>query len=283
MKKDSTVYIKDLMNKPIGVESGSTLDWVLNKLLTLRISRLFIFKDKNPIGIVSEKDILNYFYKEKLLKRIAEVSINEIMHNIFFKDGTTTIQEATKFMIDNRCSSIGVVSEGNLVGIVTKTDMTKSYAENYLGKNKVGNQMSANHFSAFTKDTLYEVIGKMLDSEISRMVIVHNERIPIGIISTGDIFRAVLDIEANENTQKIMNVTLDYENFWSRYKEFCSQTAEKVMSRGIIQVNENEDLAKACRILLDKGINALVVQDSDGQIKGIIGKREILTTLASMI
>jgi len=282
MEQDSTICIKDLMNSPIGVESGSTLDWVLNKLLTLRISRLFIFKDKKPIGIVSEKDILNYFFKEKLQKRIAEVSINEIMHDILSNDGSTTIHEATKFMIDHRCSSIGVFSEGALVGIVTKTDMTKCYAENYLGKNKVGNQMSSNHFSIFTKDTLFEVIGKMLESEISRIVIVHNERNPVGIISTGDIFRAVLDIEANENTQKILNITLDYENFWTRYKEFCSQTAEKVMSRGVIQVSENEDLAKACRIILDKGINALVVQDSEEKIKGIIGKREVLATLARM-
>ena len=66
------------------------------------------------------------------------------------------------------------------------------------------------------------------------------------------------------------------------YKEFCSQSAEKVMSRGVIQVNENDDLANACKIILDKEINALVVQDTDGQIKGIIGKREILLTLSSM-
>ena len=71
MEQNSTACIKDLMNSPIGVESGTTLDWVLNKLLTLRISRLFIFKDKKPIGIVSEKDILNYFYKEKLQKHLS--------------------------------------------------------------------------------------------------------------------------------------------------------------------------------------------------------------------
>ena len=281
MRKDK-FSSKVLRNSPIGVESESTLDWVLNKLLTLRISRLFIFQDKKPIGIVSEKDILNYFYKEKLQKRIAEVSINEIMKDVFFNDESTTIPKAAKFMLDHKCSSIGVGSEGNLVGIVTKTDVTKYYAENCIGENKVSNQMSSNHFSTFTKDTLYDVIGKMLESEISRIVIVYNERNPVGIISTGDIFRTVLDIEAKENTERILNVTLDYENFWSRYKEFCSQSAEKVMSRGVIQVNENEDLANACKMILDKEINALVVQDTDGQIKGIIGKREILLTLSSM-
>ena len=54
------------------------------------------------------------------------------------------------------------------------------------------------------------------------------------------------------------------------------------MSRGVMNVSENEDLAKACQMILDKGINALGVQDSDGQIRGIIGKREILLTLASL-
>ena len=282
MIQDSVVCIKDIMNSPtIGIETGSTLDMVINKLLTLRISRLFIFEDKKPVGIVSEKDILNYFYKEKLQKRISEVPINEIMQeDIFFKDVSTTIPKAAKFMIDNRCSSIGVSSNGKLVGIVTKTDFTKFYAENYLGKNQVESQMSSNYFSTFTKDTLFDMIQKMLEAEISRMVIVRNERNPVGIIATGDIFRAVLDVEAKENTQKIMNITLDYEKFWSRYKEFSSLPAEKVMGRGVFQVTENEDLVNACKLILDKEINALVVPDSDGQIKGIIGKREILLSLS---
>lgn len=282
MEQAALDRIKDIMNTPIGIESGTTLDLVINKLLTLRISRLFIFKDKKAIGIVSEKDILNYFYKEKLETRTSEVPINEIMHDIFFNDISTTIPEAAKFMIENRCSSTGVGSEGNLVGIVTKTDVTKYYAENYFGKNQVVNQMESNYSSTLTNDELYDVIGKMLGREISRIVVVSNERNSVGIISTGDVFRAVLDVEAIENTKKILNITRDYENLWSRYKEFSSQPAEKAMSRGVIRVRENEDLARTCQMILDKGVNALVVEDSDGQIKGIIGKREILLTLSSM-
>jgi predicted transcriptional regulator len=54
------------------------------------------------------------------------------------------------------------------------------------------------------------------------------------------------------------------------------------MSRGIIQVKENEDLANACQMILDKGINALLVEDSEGRLVGIIGKREILSALADL-
>ena len=282
MEHDSLGCIRDIMNVPIGIESESTLEQVLDKLLTLRISRLFIFKDKKAIGIVSEKDILNYLYNEKLQKRTSEVTINEIMHEVFVNDGSMTIPEAAKFMIDNRCSSTGVGSKGELIGIVTKTDLTKYYAENYFGKNRVNIQVSSNYLSTLTNDEILEVVGKMLESEFSRMVIVSKEKKPVGIISTGDIFRAVMDIEASENTEKILKLTQDSKNIWLRYKEFCSYPAEKVMSRGVINVREGEDLAKACQIILDKRINALGVQDSDGQINGIIGKREILLTLASI-
>ena len=105
---------------------------------------------------------------------------------------------------------------------------------------------------------------------------------PVGIISTGDIFRIVLDVEAMESTKQGLNITHDYKNFWERYKEFSSYQAQKVMSRGIMNVSENEDLASACQMILDKGINALGVRDSEGEIEGIIGKREILLTLAKM-
>ena len=282
MEQDSSIRVKDIMNAPIGIESGTTLDKVIDKLLTHRISRLIIYKEKKPIGMVSEKDILNYLYQEKLHTHINKVPINEIMHDIFFITSSSTIPEAAKFMIENRCSSIAVGSEENLLGIVTKTDITKYYAQRYQGKNQVAKKMSVNYFSALANDSIYDLIGTMLDLEISRMAIIYKTQKPVGIISTGDIFRTVLDIEANETTKKMLNLSREYENFWTRYGEFCSQPAEKIMSRGIIQVKENEDLANACQMILDKGINALLVEDSEGRLVGIIGKREILSALADL-
>jgi len=273
--------VKDIMNPPIGIESCTTLDKVIDKLLTYRISRLIIYKGSKPIGIVSEKDILNYLYQEKLHTHIREVSINEIMHDIFYIDSSSTIQDAAKFMIENKCSSVAVGSEENLLGIVTKTDITKCYAQRYRGKSQVANKMSVNYFSALTNDSLYDLIGTILDLDVSRMAIIYKTQKPVGIISTGDIFRTVLEIEANENTKKMLNLSRDYEDFWTRYGEFCSQPAEKIMSRGIILIKEDEDLATACQMILDKGINALLVQDSDGRLVGIIGKKEILLALAS--
>jgi len=125
MEKSANPFIKDIANSPIQINSGSNLTDTINKLLTHKISRLIIPDSKKPIGIVSEKDILTYLYKEKLHKSISEVLVNEIMHDIFFINGTSTIAEASQFMIDNRCSSVAIGSLDDFVGIVTKTDLTK--------------------------------------------------------------------------------------------------------------------------------------------------------------
>ena len=132
MEKSANAIIKDIVNSPIGIKSGTNLTDTINKLLTHKISRLIITDYQKPIGIVSEKDILTYLYKEKLHKSISEVSVNEIMHDIFFINGTSTIAEASQFMIDNRCSSVAIDSSDNFVGIVTKTDLTKFYWKNHL-------------------------------------------------------------------------------------------------------------------------------------------------------
>jgi len=141
--------------------------------------------------------------------------------------------------------------------------------------------MSVNYFSAFNNDALYDVIKTMLGFGISRMIITDRKRKPLGIISTGNIFRTVLDMECIESTKKSLELG-NYQEFWSRYGEFCAQPAEKVMSRGIITVRANEDLANACQIIIEKEINALGVEDSDGQLAGILGKRDVLLALASM-
>jgi predicted transcriptional regulator len=281
MDKSANAFIKDIVNSPIGIKSGANLTDTINKLLTHKISRLIITDSQKPIGIVSEKDILTYLYKEKLHKSISEVSVNEIMHDIFFINGISTITEASQFMIDNRCSPVAIDSPDNFVGIVTKTDLTKFYWKNHLGKNKVSNHMSVNYFSAFNNDALYDVIKTMLGFGISRMIITDRKRKPLGIISTGNIFRTVLDMECIESTKKSLELG-NYQEFWSRYGEFCAQPAEKVMSRGIITVRANEDLANACQIIIEKEINALGVEDSDGQLAGILGKRDVLLALASM-
>src|SRR3989304_6317644 len=117
------------------------------------------------------------------MEKSANAFIKDIVNSpIGIKSGANLTDTINKLLIDNRCSSVAIDSPDNFVGIVTKTDLTKFYWKNHLGKNKVSNHMSVNYFSAFNNDALYDVIKTMLGFGISRMIITDRKRKPLGII-----------------------------------------------------------------------------------------------------
>ena len=275
--KDS---IKDIMNSPYGLEKDEKILDAILKIIKYKIGRLIIFDSKIPVGIVSEKDILSFLFKDKLHRNIGEIPVSEIMNDIYYVDEDTSKTKAAKFMIDKRCSSVAIGAAEHFEGIVTKTDLTKYYAEKEQGKNSVADWMSLHYFSVFTKDPLYEVIKTMLGFGISRMMIIDDNKQPSGIVSTGDLFRAILKIETLDEMKKNLGKSQAEEEFWSKYGFFCSQPSGKIMTKSIIKVKANEDLAKACQIMINREINALAVGETNKNVEGIIGKRDVLLALA---
>lgn len=274
--------IKDIMNQPYGIEKNDKILDAIMKIIENKIGRVIIYDSKKPVGIVSEKDILSFLFKDKLHRSISKVPITEIMNDIYYVDVDTSKSEAAQFMLDKKCSSVAVGSEKYFEGLVTKTDLTKYYAEELMGKHKVVDWMSLHYFSVFTNDPLYEVIKTMLGFGISRMMIIDDNRHPTGIVSTGDLFRAILKIETLDEMKKNLGKSQAEEEFWSKYGYFCSQPAGKIMTKSIIRVKATEDLAKACQIIINREINALGVEDTDKSLAGIIGKRDVLLALARM-
>lgn len=54
------------------------------------------------------------------------------------------------------------------------------------------------------------------------------------------------------------------------------------MTRGIFSIQNNQDLAKACRVMIDHNVNALGVLDQNHKISGIISKTDVTRALASL-
>lgn len=272
--------IKKIMSKPIGINVNSSIFDAINKLLTFQFSRLIIYDSNIPVGIITRKDILRFLFKEKLHKSIQEISVRKIMNDIYYVDNSSSIFDVSKFMIENRCSSVVIGSENDLQGITTKTDLTQFYANEMIGRKKVSEHMSMHYFSVSVKESLYEVIKMMLGFGISRIVILDTQTTPVGIISTGDVFRTVLDIESIGSSKSFFENPIDHEYFWTKYSHLCSQSSGDVMTKKLISISSDEDLAIACKLMLDKKVNALGVKDSNQQLSGIIGKKDIVLVLS---
>ena len=169
-----------------------------------------------------------------------------------------------------------VGSANKLDGIVTKTDLVKYYAENCRNYFKVSDHMSIHYFSVSEQDSVFEVVKTMLGFGISRMIIVDKDKQPIGIVSTGDVFKAFI-----KEGHFLMGQNKDSSEaeIWSKKGGMGVFPAKKIMHKGIIKISYEKDLADAAKMMLEQNINALGVEDENQKLIGVIGKRDIVLAL----
>ena len=94
-------------------------------------------RDKNLIGVISEKDILfatpspaSSLSIHEMAYLLSKLTVRKLMtKNPVTISRTTTVEEAARLMVDQNLSCLPVVEDGKLVGIVSKSDMFKILLE----------------------------------------------------------------------------------------------------------------------------------------------------------
>jgi CBS domain-containing protein len=128
------------------------------------------------------------------------------------------------------------------------------------------------------------VVDKMLDDRISRIILRNTNEIPEGILSFRDLFWVSL-YEGNEeeiidNRNTGVPLVFKRKGFVSKSGFGGTTTAKQIMTKKIITVNYDEDLAKTCKVLLDNGINGVGVLSRYGTIIGILSKTDIIKCIS---
>ena len=94
-------------------------------------------RNKNLIGVISEKDILfatpspaSSLSIHEMAYLLSKLTVRKLMtKNPVTINRTTTVEEAARLMVDQDLSCLPVVEDGKLVGIVSKSDMFKILLE----------------------------------------------------------------------------------------------------------------------------------------------------------
>ncbi len=99
-----------------------------------RISSLIVQSgDDKLLGIITERDFVKRVCAED--KKSSEVKISELMSKIqTFAEPDTPVDVAVQRMINNRIRRLPVISEGEVVGIITVTDLAKELRRIMLTK-----------------------------------------------------------------------------------------------------------------------------------------------------
>ncbi len=274
---------QNLIQKPISILRSSTMSDAIKKILENNISRLIVKDSGKSVGIITEKDIGFFLFNEKTTLGLDSIPLEKIMRQIEYVKGSESVNNCAKIMIDKKISSLVVGNENSLEGIFTKTDLTNYFAKKCIGKNKVADFMTHEYMSTHYGATLSHVIKKMLEYKVSRLITLNQENKPIGIISLRDFFRISLDLGSDKDDDGA------YAFADNMRKGFLSDTgfggttlARDIMSKELLSIKFDEDLAIASKTIIENKVNGLFAYDDKDGLDGIISKTDITQALASL-
>ena len=132
------MFVGERMSRPV---ISVTPDMPINDVLAMfrkeHIRRAPVIKDGKLVGIVSERDLLNASPSSvttlsvwELNYLISKVTVKNVMAKKVVTVGQDTpIEEAARIMADKKIGGVPVMSGGNVVGIITETDLFKVFLE----------------------------------------------------------------------------------------------------------------------------------------------------------
>ena len=117
--------VRDIMTKDLLTISEKDTALKAAQLMSEKgVSSLIVLSDEQPIGIITERD----FIKKVCLKelKLSSVKVGDMMSKIRTSASPdTTIDVAVQRMVNNRIRRLPIIENGNLVGIITVTDLAK--------------------------------------------------------------------------------------------------------------------------------------------------------------
>jgi predicted transcriptional regulator len=269
--------VDKIMQKPIMVTDHHSILQSMSTLLEKKISRLIVKESESSFGIVTAKDIGLFLLNDESEKSFDYISILEITKPLVTIEKHASVQNCAQIMLDNGIGSLGIKSHGELIGIVTKTDLVNHYGQNCLGSHKVNDFMQGSYVSMNSDENLHSIISTMLEKKISRIFLTKNDGEIEGILTFRDLFPLAIK-KGHLNTLKYN----DYPetSIFHMGEGFGFTTfAKDIMNKKVVSVDQFDDLTYACTKLIENHIGGVGVKFKNTSI-GILSKTDVIKALA---
>lgn len=144
---------------------------------------------------------------------------------------------------------------------------------------KVSEVMRREVATAHPDSPITEVVELLLDKDFTAVPVVNDQGKVVGMVSDSDLL-----------TRGGMNVTislkratdLDYVRELHESLENANRKVSEVMTREVVTTAPDAVLGRAARLMVEKHLKRLPVVDSDGKLVGILGRLDVLNTIAAV-
>jgi CBS domain-containing protein len=259
--------VKELMSRNlISIDVNNSMRNVIKLMKKHNVSRLLVKDEDRVVGIITQRDIserLGNWRERRLSDSHVHVSA-AYTKDIINIDKERNISTAASLILDRGISSLAVSENGNIIGIITKTDLIKSLLNSKI---PVKNYMSKPVISLSVGSTLLRARRLMLDKKIKRIFITLEGRL-VGTLTESDIAKALglfrKMAKGRQWDEKLKRILV-----------------EDVMNKDVIIIKDNSMLSDAVKIMLKKNISGLPVM-KNGKLVGIITKTDLVRAVRDL-
>jgi len=167
LKPETGTLIKEVMSRNVitAVKENSLVE--ICRLMDINhIGSVVIVKDRHPVGIITERDIVNYISKQgrNILNDKTAVAMKT---PVFTMQANQSIRKAVDFMVSKHIRRLPIVKNHRLIGIITYGDILKVVQKEIADLNFVTEKLK----HEITRDDLTKLANqKFLKSELDKEV-----------------------------------------------------------------------------------------------------------------
>ncbi len=261
------MLVKDVMTRDlIIIDKDASLSYAIELMVKHGISRLLVLNEGKLIGILTERDVLDRLGSSRLgALQASSIHVSSAMTlNPVTIPPETDVVEAARIMIEKRISGLPVVEEEELVGLVTKSTMTKLCTK--VKTLKVSQLMTPNPITVSPYERITNIRRIMLEKGISSLPVVEEGEL-VGLITEGMIARYLA--EFRETVPERYQTT--------RIKQVEALTNMKKVS----PLQPEEKISSAAEKMIKEKIKAAPVVSRKGRLVGIITKTDFTRLVAN--
>ena len=272
-----------LSDHPVTVEPTTRIHEAVDRMESFRIRHLPVLQNRKLVGIVSDRDILLFLGQSRgiylrpdmgppatLVEQIMSAPVRSIAPRL-------ALDEIVEFLIAHRFSALPVLSNEDMVGIVTKTDVLRWYhrfcqnhPDNPAAGETVRPTMQHNVLSLTIESTVQEAYMEMILSRVQHVPIMAERKL-VGMVSDRDIRRilgqSVLGTEVDEVPDDRADVSMQLGT---------------IMSAEPVTIGPDHTMDEAGALMIEHRISALPVV-SDGILTGIVSTTDVLRVVRGLV
>ena len=216
------------------------------------------------VGIISEKDIADKLGSAKYGNMApSHFHVSTVMvKDLITVDEDDELTDVAKILIEKNIGAIPVLSDGEMVGIVTKSDFIYLCKAKAYEKISVKDIMTTDIVSISADDRLIHARKVIMDSKIGRLLLTEDNELA-GIITSKDIAKAFVSFRKHTPDK--------YQA--SQIKELI---AGDFMSTNVETISQDATIPQLADAMIETGYNGYPVVDYDDQIIGIVTQSDLL-------